>query len=77
MKNVASSPQVQVHNRYDALGLETEEHVCNGQDPGEAYHAKLIPQQNLIRTTDTRKACKILVIGDSVPRPTLLSRQFL
>lgn len=59
-----------LHNGQDALGLETEEHVSNGQDPGQANRAKLTQPPTRIRSSATRKARNVLVIGDSLLRGT-------
>ncbi|XP_069631232.1 LOW QUALITY PROTEIN: uncharacterized protein [Haliaeetus albicilla] len=64
-KNPPPSPEVSLHNRQDALGLETEEHVSNGQDPGQANHAKLTQPPTRIRTSAARKARKAPVSARS------------
>lgn len=62
MQNLTPSPKLPLHNRYSALGVVNEDHVSNGQDPGEAGHAKLI------QPVTNRKSCKVLVIGDALLR---------
>lgn len=57
-----------LRNGYNALGFENEEHVSNGQDPGRADHAKLIQASFHSRTSATREAHKVLVIGDCLLR---------
>ncbi|KAK4807100.1 hypothetical protein QYF61_018441 [Mycteria americana] len=71
-KNLPPSPPLKCPYIADmALWvLENEEHMSNGQDPGEVDHAKLIQPPTRIRTCATRKARKVLVIGDSLLRGT-------
>ena len=56
--------------RYHALGLQNEERVSNGQDPGKANHAKLVQPPTHIRTSAIRNVRRVLVIGDSLLRGT-------
>lgn len=70
MKNL---PPLSYLSLYTSLLLENEEHVSNRQDPGEASHAKLIQSPSYLRTSATREAHKVLVIGDSLLRGTKAS----
>lgn len=63
-------PKVPLCNTYDALGVETEEHMHSRQDQGESNHAKSIQTPNPFRMNVSRKTHKVLVIGDSLLRST-------
>lgn len=67
-KNLPPSPKVPL---YKIQHLENEEHVNNRQeDPGKVDNTKSAQPPTHIRTSATRKACKVLVIGDSLLRGT-------
>lgn len=53
------SPKLLLHIRVCPLGVANEEHMSDGQDPGEANHAKL-----LLQPPTSRKTQKLSVIGD-------------
>lgn len=72
-KNLPPSSEVPLHSRHDTLGLKNEEHMSNWQDPGKVNHVKLIQLERKpthVRTSATRKAHKVLAMGDSLLRGT-------
>lgn len=61
-------PKVLLHKIQHRL--ENEKHVNKGQDPGKPDNIKLNSPPTYIGMSATRKACKVLVIGDSLLRGT-------
>lgn len=74
VRNLLLAPEVPLHNRYDALGLKKGEGVNNnngnGQDSGKSNCMKVDQQTSCIRTSATKKAWRVLDIGDFSLRST-------
>lgn len=56
-ENFTLSPKLLLRIRFCALGVVNEGHMSDGQDPGEANHAKLL------QPPTSRKTHKLSVIG--------------
>lgn len=57
-------PKVPLHNRHNSLGLEKGE--CMNQDPGKDNYTMLDQSTTCIRTSATKKARRVLVIGEAL-----------
>lgn len=52
------SIEVSLGNKYEAQGVQNEEHTSNGQDAGEDNHTKLIQQLNPLEPVPLEKHVK-------------------